>query len=145
MQRWSNGALFGFAMGVLLCGAFWAAQPAQGENVKDARVYELRTYIAQPGKLEELHARFRNHTVKLFEKHGMKNIVYLHPSDEKKAGDTLVYLLSHASKEAADASWKGFRADPDWIAARTKSEENGPLVKTVISEFFTPTDYSPMK
>lgn len=146
MQQKLIGTLvLGLMVGLGLSTAVWSPSRVQGEGMEQSHVFEMRTYIAQPGKLKELHARFRNHTLKLFEKHGMKNVVYLNPSDPKKAEDTLVYLISHASREAADESWKNFRADPEWIAARTKSEENGGLVKEVISEFFTPTDYSPLK
>lgn len=112
------------------------------------RVFELRTYTASEGKLGDLNARFRNHTLKLFEKHGMKNIGYwTKMAGQKDADKTLIYLLSHKSKEAAKASFDAFRQDPDWVAAKSDSEKNGPLtVKDgVKSEFLVATDYSPMK
>src|SRR5437773_471764 len=90
----------------------------------DGRVYELRTYTAAGGKLAALNARFRDHTRKLFEKHGMTNVGYWTPAqDEKGAGTTLVYLLAHPSLDGAKASWAAFRADPAWAAARKASEE----------------------
>src|SRR5438552_217795 len=118
---------------------------------KDARVYEMRVYYAAPGKLDALNARFRDHTTKLFEKHGMTNVVYWHllPGQEK-AENTLVYLLAHKSRDAAKASFDAFRKDPDWVKARTDSEQKagGSLTEAkggVVSEFLKPTDYSPLK
>jgi hypothetical protein len=108
-------------------------------------LFELRTYIAPPGKLKDLHARFRDHTCKLFEKHGMKNIIYLSPTDPKAAENTLVYIIAHKDKAAADKSWADFRADPEWKAAQKKSEENGKIVESAKFEFFNATDYSPIK
>jgi hypothetical protein len=108
-------------------------------------VYELRTYVAAPGKLGDLNARFRNHTTKIFEKHGMKNVVYGVPMDAPANSNTLIYLLQHDSREAAKASWDKFRQDPDWTKARTESEKNGKLTDKVESIFLEPTDYSPMK
>ena len=111
------------------------------------RVFELRTYAATPGKLEDLHARFRDHTLALFAKHGMTNFAYWQFSpDQKGAADTLIYLLAHKSVEAAKASFTAFRADPDWVAARQASEEKAGAALTVPegvkSVFLKPTDYS---
>jgi hypothetical protein len=108
---------------------------------KDTRSYEMRTYYAAPGKLDELHARFRNHTLKIFEKHGMVNIGYWVPLENPE--NKLIYILAYPSREAADQSWKAFRADPDWQAAQKASEANGKLVARVESVFLSATDYSP--
>ncbi len=109
-----------------------------------ADVYELRTYTTNEGKLDGLHARFRNHTVKLFEKHGMTNVGYWVPTDEPKSENTLIYVLRHKSREAAKASWKGFIADPKWRAVFKKSRTDGPLLaKGPESVFMKATDYSP--
>ena len=113
------------------------AQPGDKTGV----VYEMRTYWSPPGKLDELHARFRNHTMKLFEKHGMTNVGYWVPLDNTE--NKLVYVLSYPSRDAAKKSWKDFLADPDWQAAYKESEKNGTLVKKVDSKFLTATDYSP--
>jgi hypothetical protein len=113
-----------------------------------SRAFELRTYAAAPGKLENLNARFRDHTAKLFEKHGMTNIGYWNPmSDQPGSDNTLIYILAHESKEAAGKSFKAFGSDAEWMAARKESEKNGPLTVQggVKSVFMTPTDYSPMK
>ena len=112
------------------------------------RVFELRTYKATPGKLDDLNARFRDHTLKLFSKHGMTHFGYWTPVDkEKGADDTLIYILAHKSQDAAKQSFDAFRADPDWIAARKASEETagGSLTVKVSSVFMKPTDYSPTK
>ena len=112
-----------------------------------SHVYELRTYVCNEGKLDALDARFRNHTLKLFEKHGMTNLPYFHPTDaDKGAGKTLIYLLAHDSEDAAKKSFDAFRADPDWIKARTESEKAGPiLVSPPSSLFLKPVDFSALK
>ena len=107
-------------------------------------VFELRTYTASPGKLSDLEARFRNHTVGLFEKHGMTNVGYWVPTDEPLSENTLIYVLEHESRDAAQASWDAFREDPDWMEARAESERNGRLAANVESVFMKATDYSPM-
>ncbi len=129
----------------LLVGWSTATVRAQTERAK--MVYELRTYTTLDGRLPALNARFRDHTVKLFEKHGMTNIVYGIPVDnEGKAVDNkLVYLLAHKSQEAARASFAAFGKDPEWVAAREASEKDGKIVAKVESQFLVPTDYSPMK
>jgi hypothetical protein len=116
----------------------------------EPRVFELRTYTASPGNLENLLARFRDYTLKLFEKHGMTSFGYWTPTDPKNgAGEKLIYLLVHKSPEAAAADFKAFRADPDWIAAKSASEQKAGGSLTVQdgvkSEFLAPTDYSPSK
>ncbi len=108
---------------------------------KDDRVYEMRTYYAASGKLDALQARFRNHTCKLFEKHGMTNVGYWVPIDNPD--NKLIYILAYPSRKARDESWKAFQADPDWQKARKESETQGPLVAKVEALFLAATDYSP--
>jgi len=109
------------------------------------RVFELRTYTCLPGRLPNLITRFKDHTTKLFEKHGMENIIY-YTSVEKDGGQSkLVYLLAHKSQEAAAKSWEGFRADPVWIEARDASEKDGKIVEKVESVYLKPTDFSKIK
>jgi len=108
---------------------------------KDTRVYEMRTYYAAPGKLDALHDRFKNHTLKLFEKHGITNVAYFTPVDNKD--NKLVYFVSFPSKEARGKSFKAFGADPDWKKAAADSEKDGKLVEKIESRFLTVTDYSP--
>ncbi|MBK8091781.1 MAG: NIPSNAP family protein [Verrucomicrobiaceae bacterium] len=123
------------------------------EKGSKPRVFELRTYITPPGKLDALHARFRDHTMKLFSKHGMSHLAYWTPTDEDKgAGTKLIYILSHDSKEAGIASFTAFRADPDWIKAKSASEaaNGGPLTiqpqaEGVKSVYMKATDFSPVQ
>ena len=110
-----------------------------------SRVFEIRTYTAEPGKLEALHARFRDHTQQIFNKHGMTSVGYFAPSDEPLSKNTLVYILAFPSREAAKKSWDEFRNDPEWQKVQKESEANGKLVTKVDSVFADPTDYSPMK
>lgn len=109
------------------------------------RVFELRTYTAPPGKLENLHARFRNHTLRIFARHGMTNIGYWRPQDDPLKQDTLIYLLGHSSREAAAASWKAFQSDPEWQKVSADSQVDGRIVSGVQSVFLDAADYSPMK
>ncbi len=115
---------------------------AQDEALK-ARVYELRTYHCNPGKLDSLHARFRDHTNHLFVRHGITLIGYWTPVDGD--GNTLTYLIAHDSREAAQESWKSFVADPDWKEVFAASREGGPLVAKIDSVYLSPTDYSPLR
>jgi len=109
------------------------------------RVFEIRTYTAEPGKLDALHARFRDHTLAIFKKHNMNSVAYFAPTDDPLAKNTLVYILSFPSRDAATKSWTEFRADPEWQKAQKESEANGKLVTKVDSVFAQATDYSPMK
>jgi NIPSNAP len=120
-----------------------AAEPTKSAG--EARVFEMRTYYANPGKMTALHARFRDHTCKLFEKHGITLIGFWSPIDRAKADEVMVYILAYPSKEAADKAWKAFRADPDWLKAKAESEKAGPLVQKVESVYLNPTDYSKLR
>jgi len=106
-------------------------------------VYELRVYHAASGKLGELLARFRDHTIKLFDRHGIKSIAYWTPLDEPEKNNTLIYILQHPSREAAADNWKSFQEDPEWKSVHEKSEANGKLVDKVDSTFLALTDFSP--
>ncbi len=134
---------WGLVLSVLLAIVALRSNPTIGEEPKMAGVFELRTYSTHEGRLPNLHARFKNHTMKLFEKHGMKNVMYWTPTDEKTANNTLIYVIWHASPEAAKKSWDGFRADPDWIKARDESEKDGKIVAKVESVYMKATEYSP--
>jgi len=106
-------------------------------------VYELRVYHCYDGKLPELLKRFRDHTTKLFEKHGMENVAYWTPADEPQKSNTLIYVLAHPSREAAAANWKAFQDDAEWQTVRNASEANGKIVEKVDSTFMVLTDFSP--
>lgn len=121
----------------------WFAAFATGRSADNSRVYEMRTYYTNPGKLPDLLARFRDHTVKIFEKHGIVNVGYWVPADAKDNPDTtLIYVLEHKSRDAATASWKAFRDDPVWKDVAKKSEANGKIVAKVESVFLSATDFS---
>ena len=136
-------------VGVLcVCAAALASSAgvSQEKQVDDSSaIFELRTYITHPERLKALHARFRDHTMKLFEKHGMENVIYWTPIEEdgKPSENTLVYVLKHKSRDAAKKSWEDFRTDPEWQEARKKSEEDGPIVQKVVSLYLKPTEFSP--
>jgi hypothetical protein len=125
----------------LLPNAAWAALRPTADPTSTT-VYELRVYHTLEGKLDDLLKRFREHTTKLFEKHGMKNVAYWTPLDEPAKNNTLIYILAHPSREAAAANWKAFQDDPEWKSVRDKSEESGKIVEKVDSTFMKLTDFS---
>ena len=110
------------------------------------RVYELRTYTCNEGKLEALKTRFRDHTITIFNRHGMESIGYWIPQDGEKSKTTLIYILAHPSREAAAKNWKEFAADPEWKKVAAESEVNGKiLAKPPESMFMDPADFSKLK
>jgi hypothetical protein len=124
-----------------------AAAPAEerSDNAAADRFFELRTYTTHPGKLPDLERRFRDHTTRIFEKHGMTNIGYWRPQDPPLSENTLIYVLAYPSREARDQAWAAFRDDPEWQAVRTASEANGPIVQGVVSVFMDPSDFSKIR
>ena len=132
-----------FACGFCLGNVFppWSAVHAH----PNPRVFEIRTYTAAEGKLDELHARFRDHTLAIFKKHDMTNVGYFKPEDAPLKENTLVYILAHPSREAATKNWQAFHDDPEWQKVKAASETQGPLTTKIESVFVDPTDYSPMK
>lgn len=121
---------------LLLTAGFAAAQD---------RVYELRTYTCNEGKLEALKARFRDHTIAIFKRHNMESIGYWVPQDPERSKNTLIYILAHPSREAATKNWAAFNADPEWQQVRKESEAAGAIVQKVESAFMSPADFSPLK
>lgn len=111
-----------------------------GVDTTEYPLYELRTYTTNPGKLDALHARFRNHTQRLFEQHGIQNIAYWTPTDKP---NTLVYIVAHKDRESAAAAWAAFVADPEWQSVYAASIAGGKLVVNIDSVFMAATDYSP--
>jgi len=132
------------AAAVVLVGHVARSAP-DNAAAKSSRVFEIRTYTTEPGRLDALHARFRDHTMKLFEKHGMTSIGYWTPADEPRASNTLIYIIAHASREAAKRNWEAFISDPEWVKARDESEADGKIVVKVESVYVSPTDYSPLQ
>ena len=133
------GSVFASAMCLL-------SQSHSAFAATDERVFELRTYVTNEGKLPDLLNRFRNHTCQLFEKHGMENIGYWVPIEAADGADnTLIYVIAHKSRAEAPKSWAAFGKDPDWHIARQASEFNGKiLAKPPTSIFLSATDYSPL-
>jgi hypothetical protein len=112
----------------------------------DQRVFELRTYYTNEGKLDDLHKRFRDHTNRIFKKHGIEIVGFWTPQDKDKGkGEKLIYLIAFPSRDAAKKAWQEFRDDPEWQKVFAESHKNGVLVRQVDSVFLDPTDYSPIK
>jgi hypothetical protein len=128
-------------VGLIALGLGYAAGHAQTKQ----RVFEVRTYTTHAGKLDALNARFRDHTTRIFAKHGMTNVGYWTPAEGPLAGNTLIYVLAFPDLESAKKSWDSFRNDPEWKKVRAESEANGPIVSKIESVFLRPTDYSPVK
>lgn len=139
-----NLRMLGLAVLVTL-GLVAAGHVTPVEAADSERVYELRTYTTAPGKLNALKARFRDHTVALFEKHGMTNVGYWVPTEAPASENTLVYVLAHKSREAAAKSWDAFRNDPVWKAAYAASTADGKLVVKLESVYMKATDFSALK
>ena len=131
------------AMSVAAIAPLVGVGEVEAQNATGDVVYELRVYHANEGKLDALLARFRDHTVAIFNRHGLKSVAYWTPTDEPLKGKTLIYILKHPSREAATANWKSFHDDPEWVKVSTASEVNGKLVEKVDSTYMTPTDFSP--
>jgi len=108
-------------------------------------VFELRTYTAEPGKLEALKARFRDHTIRIFKKHHMESVGYWVPTEGDASKNTLIYILKHPSRAEADKNWEAFRADPEWVKVSTESEKNGKLVTKVDRLWMDATAFSSIK
>jgi hypothetical protein len=139
----SMAALLAVVLG--LCVTQSAPQAAQANAAKKPRFFELRVYTTNEGKLKALNNRFRNHTNKIFKKHGMELVGYWTPTGKTRKDNTLVYILAYPSRKAREKAWKGFRSDPEWKKAYKESIADGRIVKKVVSQFLTPTDYSPIK
>ncbi len=118
---------------------------ADAAQAKSARIFELRTYTCNEGKLDDLHARFANHTNYLFVRHNMTLVGYWTPAEGDTAQNTLTYIIAHENREAAKENWTAFINDPDWKAAYEASKKDGPLINKVDSTFLNPTDYSPLR
>ena len=129
-------------IGILLSSLMLAALPIQAEE--RGTVYELRTYTTHEGRLPALEARFRDHTMRLFEKHGIKNIGYWVPVDRP---NTLIYIIQHRNREAIDTAWRAFASDPEWQAVAKNSIKDGPILVEggIESQLMIATDYSPLQ
>jgi hypothetical protein len=134
-------------LGVFTVG-FVAGQLADSgstANAQSPKVFELRTYTAPEGKLPNLLARFRDHTLEIFERHGMHNVGYWVPQDAPASNNTLIYVIAHDSRDAATKSWDAFRNDPEWKKVSAESQVDGPIVSKVESVFMNAADFSPIQ
>ena len=127
------------SLAAMLAGGFLASSACLAQT---ARVFELRTYTSHDGRLNDVVNRFRDHTVRIFERHGMVSVGYWIP---KEMPNTLIYILAHPSREAATKNWDAFRNDPEWKTARAASEGNGPIVLKTASVFMDATGFSSIK
>ncbi len=139
-----------FGAGYVLGGAaegdlVLRAEASPAQVFQSTMVFELRTYTAAEGKIDDLLARFRDHTLGIFEKHNMTNVGYWTPQDEPLSENTLIYMLAHPSREAARESWSNFNSDPEWRTVARESQLDGRLITGLVSVFLDPTDFSPMR
>ncbi len=112
----------------------------------EGTVFELRIYQCAEGRLPALLMRFREHTVGLFAKHGIKSVAYWLPMSgalDQPKDRTLVYVLKYPSRDDAARMWKAFQGDPEWVRVKAESEKDGPIVEKVDSTFLELTDFSP--
>jgi hypothetical protein len=139
-----TGALvaLSFAAGSLLTARFMKTESVHAAS---GRVFELRVYHALPGRLDALQSNFRDHTIGIFNKHHLTSVGYWVPQDSPQKDNTLIYILAHESREAAQKNWADFRADPEWQAVAKASEATGKTVEKIDSTFMDSTDYSALK
>jgi hypothetical protein len=123
------------------------AQPNPNPPAADVAktVFELRTYTCNEGKLEDLKKRFRDHTITIFNRHGMESVGYWVPTDGERSKNTLIYILKHPSREVAAIHWREFQADPEWKKVNADSNVNGQIVNHVDSVFMEAADFSAIK
>ena len=113
-------------------------------DTQSAKVFELRTYTVEEGKLSNLLALFRDYALRILEKHGITHVGYWVPQDSPGSGNTLIYIISHDSREVAQKSWEAFRDDPEWQRVKEESQAEGRIVANVESMFIEATDFSPL-
>ena len=135
-------AALSFAAGSWLTSLLMAPRTVEAQS---NQVYELRVYHTLPGRLPALVTRFRDHTRRIFDHHGMNSVAYWVPQDSPAKEATLIYILSHPNRETATKNWKEFAADPEWQSVAKASEADGKIIEKVDSTFMDPTDFSKMK
>ena len=140
-----RGVVIIVAVIAVFMAGFWLGSEKTAQGFGKGRIFEMRTYTANEGKLAALQARFRDHTTKIFGKHGIQNVGYWVPADAPASQNTLIYIVAFPNLEAAKKSWASFREDPEWKKAQQESEVNGKLVNKLDSVFMDPTDYSPIQ
>jgi hypothetical protein len=135
-------AAIAFAAGSFVTARFSQPQTVEAQS---SRVYELRVYHTPPGKLPNLVKRFKDDTVRIFDRHGIKSEGYWLPTDAPLKDNELIYIVSHPSREAATKNWLEFRNDPEWVKVAAASEKDGKIVEKIESTFMDPTDFSKLK
>jgi hypothetical protein len=141
---WRLAAIsFGIVAAALAVRLYVESSVAQAQGTD--RVFELRTYTAQPGKFEAMKTRFRNHIIPLFKKHNLTVVGFWTPADAPASENTLIYVLAHPSREAAKKNWDGFRSDPERVKVWAETEKDGPINLKVDSVYMNPLDFSPIK
>jgi len=143
-KRSASAFAFVFLAGLIVGQALHSA-PAVAQALGNARVFELRKYTAPEGKLGDLEKRFRDHTIRIFNRHNMTSIGYWVPQDAPDSQSTLIYILAHPSREAAKKNWADFQADPEWQKVSAESQVNGRIVSKVESTFMDALDFSQIK
>jgi hypothetical protein len=134
-----------FVLGLFCASTLVGSRATAADAPPTGKVYELRVYHASPGKLDALQTRFREHTCKLFQKHGFELVGFWTPTEGDEAKNTLIYIVAFPSVEAQKKAWQEFRADPEWIKVKAESEKEGSLTTKVESKNLTATDFSPMR
>ena len=129
---------------VSMAAAALAMSHLRAEPEDPGRVFELRTYTTFEGKLDDLNARFRNHSIGLLKRHGADVIGFWVPQSEPESQNTLVYIVAFPSMAERDRTWHNLFSDPEWKTVKADSERNGKIVKTVVSQMLVATDYSPV-
>ena len=140
MKQWPVALAVAVAF-VAGAGVHEMMSPAITAHAAANRVFEIRTYTAMPGKLEALKTRFRDHTIKSFNKHDMTSVAYFLPQDAPDSATTITYVLAHPTREDAKKNWAAFNADPEWVKTRTELQ----VSVQVDAVFMSATDYSPLK
>jgi hypothetical protein len=141
---WRLAAIsFGIVAAALAVRLYVESSVAQAQGTD--RVFELRTYTAQPGKFEAMKTRFRNHIIPLFKKQNLTVVGFWTPADAPASENTLIYVLAHPSREAAKKNWDGFRSDPERVKVWAETEKDGPINLKVDSVYMNPLDFSPIK
>lgn len=134
-----------FAVAAVTFALLSVAAPQAAAQQQSSRVFEIRTYTAPEGRLEDVVDRFRKDSMRLLAKYGMESVGYWIPQDSVRSKNTLIYILAHPSREEARANWRAFSADPEWQQVRARTEANGPIVERIESVFVDPTDFSPLR
>jgi hypothetical protein len=133
-------------LGVLIAAWLVVSTPVRAADRPTAeRVFDMRIYKTNPGKLDALNARFRDHTCKIFKKHGMELIGFWTPTEGEEAKDTLIYIVAFPNAEAQKKAWDAFWDDPEWKKVKADSEKDGVLVKEIKGKNLKATDYSPLR